>query len=188
MNKVLLICLSIVFTLPIGCKRATVTEPGEESNLIRNSSFESEAGPSLTGWALTFGDSSVFAIVSDAPTGGGRYSIALRTHWHIPVPSIITRAALSPGSHHYRLSCWAKRAAEGVGAIDLFLSTGSVDTLTASATVPVVDSIWTYYSTELVVVAQSGDSAIIAIQGGYSPISYPADSTFFDLCNFERID
>jgi len=159
-----------------------------DHNLIMNSSFESVSGPSMDGW--TFRDSTIFSFYPDAPVDGGRYSIILRPVWrgYFTFNAVITKVALPPDSGRYRLSFWGKRLLNGKGSLHLFIGTGNVDTMTATVTIPVVDTIWTFYSREIVVANQSSDSVVVALHGGYSPVGHPADSTFFDLCRFERLD
>lgn len=183
--------LIIMFLLLLGnCKKSTDAEitPPINHNLILNSSFESVPGPSINGW--TFRDSTIYAFFPDAPVGGGRYSIILRPVWRGPFSfnSVMTRVALPVGNYRYRVSCWTKRLTNGAGSLNLFMGTGNVDTMTATVSIPIVDSIWTFYSAEIVVANNSNDSAVVALHGGYSNIEYPADSTFFDLCKFERRD
>jgi hypothetical protein len=68
------------------------------------------------------------------------------------------------------------------------VGTDDIDTMTATVTIPVVDTIWTSYSADIVVANHVSGSVVVALHGGYSPVGYPADSTFFDLCKFERLD
>lgn len=188
MNNVLSIYLTLAFCILIGCKRETVTGPNEPQNLISNSSFEINGNPSIGGW--TFSDSSMWAILPDAPAGGGRYSIMLRPVGHntFSYNSVIVRVALAAGSRLYRLSCWAKRTTERAGSINLFLGSGNIDTMTPYQTIVVTDSVWSYYSRDVTLANSSNDSVVVALFGGYSPISYPEDSTFFDLCKFEILN
>lgn len=188
-NTIVLIIL-LLLILYGGCKKPTdsAITPPKDQNLILNSSFESASGPSIDAW--TSRDSTIYAFYPDAPVGGGRYSIILHTVWDGPFSfnSVITRVALPVGSHRYRISCWAKRLAHGGGSLSLFVGPGDIDTMTASVRIPIVDSVWTFYSTDIILANQASDSAVVALHGGNSPIQYLDDSSFFDLCKFERLD
>ncbi|RMG21153.1 MAG: hypothetical protein D6732_27590 [Methanobacteriota archaeon] len=192
MNKAIKIILSLVSMLVffMNCKKSTdaVTISPIDDNLILNSSFETESGPSLKGWI--YSNTAEYGFFPDAPDGGGRYSLILRPVWrgYFSFNAVMTKIALPTGTHWYRLSCWGRKQINGAGSIHLFVGKGNVDTMTATLTIPVVDSLWTFYSTEIEITNNSNDSAVVALHGGYSPIQYLADSTFFDLCKFERLD
>jgi hypothetical protein len=188
-NTIVLIIL-LLLILYGGCKKPTdsaVTLP-KDQNLILNSSFESASGPSIDGWI--FRDSSIYAFSPDAPTAGGHYSVVLRTAWRglFSFNSVMTRVGLQAGTHRYKLSCWAKRLAHGAGSLSLLVGPGDIDTMTASVRIPIVDSVWTFYSAEIILANQASDSAVVALHGGNFPIQYLDDSSFFDLCKFERLD
>ena len=179
-------CLTVV----TACKKSTdsIITPPTGRNLITNSSFESESGPTIDGW--TAHDSTTYVFVQDAPVGGGRYSIVLQPLWRggLSWNSVIGRVALPLGNQRYRMSCWAKRTTERAGSINLFFGSGDVDTMTAVVSIPVMDTVWKSYSTELTWFNQTTDSAFVVLYGGWSNISYLIDSTFFDLCQLEQID
>jgi len=188
-NKIYLFILLFSLLL-VGCKKSidSTVSPSVDHNLIKNSSFETSSGPSIQEW--TFRDSTIYEFFPDAPVGGGRYSILLRTVWrgYFSFNAVMTKIALPKGTHCYRLSCWGRKQINGAGSIHLFVGKGNVETMTATLTIPVVDSLWTFYSTEIEIANNSNDSAVVALHGGYSPIQYPHDSTFFDLCKFEGLD
>lgn len=190
-NSIKIDLLILLFLLSFGsCKESTDTNvlPPVDDNLILNPSFESESGPSLAGWSIR--PTTNYAFSADAVVGGGSYSLIVRPVWRgfFSFNAVMTRISLPVGNYHYRVSCWAKRLTNGAGSLSLFVGAGNVDTMTATVTIPVVDTIWTFYSAEIFVKNQSSDSVVVAIHGGYSHIQYPADSTFFDLCKFERLD
>ena len=188
MKTALSICFAFTICVLIGCKGETTTEPIQTQNLIQNSSFESNGGPSIAGWIHA--DSSRWTIFPDAPNGGGRYSIVLYPagRYTFSYNSVITKVAIFSGNHRYNLSCWAKRTSQRAGSIHLFVGSGDLDEMTAVQTIAVTESLWTYYSREMMISSSSNDTVSIALFGGYSPISYPGDSTFFDLCKFEILN
>lgn len=188
-NKIKLLLL-LSFLLLWSCKKSTDPEvtPPTNQNLILNPSFESKSGPGTDGW--TFRDSTIYTFFQDAPDGGDRYSIVLRTVWRGPFSfnSVTARAALPVGNYHYRISCWGKRLSHGAGSLNLFVGSGDIDTMMASVTISIMDTIWTYYSEDIYVANPSSDSIVVALHGGYSPVGYPDAATFFDLCKFEKLD
>ena len=182
----------LLFFLPTlwSCEKSTdsTTTPQVDQNLIPNSSFESATGPLIEGW--NFRDSTIYDFFPVAPAGGGNYSVLLRPVWHGPFSfnSVMRRVALPVGTHRYRLSCWAKRLPDGAGFLALFVGPGDVDTMTTAMTIPIADTVWTSYSRNTVITNQASGTVVVALHGGYSPVGYPADSTFFDLCRFEKLD
>jgi hypothetical protein len=182
--------LALTFGILVGCKKENITEPTEPTeplNLIPNSSFEINGNPSTVGWQ--FRDSAIFNFARDAPSGGGNYSVVLVTFRpsSFSMNALIVKVPLAVGSHQYKLSVWAKREANGQGFISVFRHPGDIDTMTAFQTIVIADTVWSYYSTQMILSNATNDSVAVALNGGYAPISYLDSKSFFDLCKFERL-
>ncbi|MEW6702788.1 MAG: hypothetical protein AB1298_08710 [Bacteroidota bacterium] len=188
MKSSLTISVILLFGIIIGCKKETVTGPNQPQNLIANSSFETNGNPTIAGWQ--FRDSAIFNFAEDAPPGGGNYSVVLVTFRpsSFSMNALIVKVPLAIGSHQYKLSVWARRESNGQGFISLFRHSGDIDTMTAFQSLVITDTVWSYYSTQMNLTNSTNDSVVVALNGGYAPISYLDSRSFFDLCKLEQLN
>jgi hypothetical protein len=153
----------------------TIVGPPSGGNLIANSSFESNGTPSLQGWQVI--DTSVVRFSTDTPPDGGAWSIYIETVWG--QARIQTAVALPEGTHHYKLSTWAKRQGVG-GKISLIFNKAIRKSLT------ITDATWTVYTFNDTLTTVRGDSVVVELAGGSSQLF--SGETYFDICKFERLD
>ena len=167
-----------------GCSKSnnpTAPSAPQPRNLIINSSFDSAGRPSLEGWTADTNDTTLVGFSSDVPPGGGAYSVYLKT------TEIMTAVTLPAGTHHYRLSAWAK----------VIFPSGSSSTYGGAMTLlypgsPPGDgksylfssSVWTYGSfLDTLTLSQDTPLHIYLVCGVQS-----VDHVLFNLCTFEVLD
>lgn len=194
--------LFLALTVPLvfySCKKEneTILGPPKVINLITNSSFEFNDTASLQGWDV-YGH--YIWPVKDAPPGGGMWSVAILSEG-LPVDHIRFTVAVSPGTHVYKFSVWAKV----VNPDTQICSGGSVffyikrsGTLYIGKDIGITDTTWTLYSafdtlttsvTESLLVNLAGGPCVPSRAGSTKRDQYagPGDweYTYFDLCKLE---
>jgi hypothetical protein len=181
-----LICVLLLFPLAIladGCSKSSPTGVPDDSNLLTNSSFELNGVPSMQGWTIVSGDSSLLFFSSDVPPAGGASSIAFTAGWG-PACRISTMVSAFPGTHHYRVSVWAKRVGIG-GSLRFYLKPAN-SPWAFRKSLMVTDTVWTAYSMTDSLATTGGDSLVVSISGGISQLL--SGTTFYDLCELEKLD
>ena len=183
---IVLLAAFSVFVVFCSCEKSSQTVVGPSpsgTNLLRNSSFESNGSPSLQGWWVM--DSSDVQFVQDTPSGGGSWSIKLESVWGLPpfVPFVRSTIASPPGTHQYRFSLWAKVI--GVGGSAFFM-VKTPDTLITRRSIMIADTAWTSYSVLDTLTTDAGDSLLVVLSGGFSHLL--PGQTFYDLCSLEELE
>jgi hypothetical protein len=165
-----------------GCSKSNPVGPSLGGNLLANPSFELNGSPSLDGWTQAYIDTSLFSFSSDVPPGGGEYSIVVQAVWGPPY-TVSQTVPADAGNHQYAFSAWAKKTGFG-GQMLLFLKRSDSTLFVKSRSI--ADTTWTQYSIADTVAAESGDSLVVSMTGGFSQL--PAGRTFFNMCDLEKID
>lgn len=166
-----------------GCSdRFLPSAPTESANLLTNGSFEYSNSPSLNGWYAEHADTMWLHFSRDVPSEGGSFSITVDAIWGPPI-SIVQSVSPPLGMNRYQLSAWSKVI--GVGG-SLSLSIKKADTLIVRKLVRIVDTVWTNYVLFDTLLAESRDSLIVKLSGGFSQLR--PGKTFFDLCKLEKLD
>lgn len=174
----------LVALTALSCKD-TVTNPTSGINLISNSSFDLNGTPSLQGWTVS--DTSGVRYSTDIPQGGSGYSIVLGAQWFAPWPngSIFVGIPTQNGPHRYRLSNWGKKINIS-GGVFIYLNRPTGNSSQFIAALPVVDTLWTFYSRTDTITTIISDSLFINISGGGTEIA--SGTTYFNTCKFEKLD
>jgi hypothetical protein len=165
-----------------GCSKSNPTGPSSGGDLLANPSFELNGSPSLQDWTQAYTDTSVHFFSSDVPPDGGRYSIVIDAVWGPPY-TVSQAVPADAGNHRYEFSAWAKRS--GFGG-QMRISLQRSDSTYFEKTMNIVDTAWTQYSIIDTVTAESGDSVVVSVTGGFSQLLF--GQTYFDDCDLERID
>ena len=185
-QKIVIVSLLIGLTLQFSsCKKSDDTisgPPPTYPNLLMNSSFESNDSASWQGWSRTIDDTALINLLTDTPTGGGRFSVKIETVWG-PKLFISQVIAVPAGTHFYKLSSWAKVVDAGG---NYSLAFKHLDTLTVRKSVTITDPAWALYSVLDTLTSVAGDSIVVTLFGGFSQLS--AGQTFYDVCKLEKLD
>ena len=181
--KIIRLFLLLIFAaVQHGCSKSNPVNPSIGGNLLTNPSFELNGTPSLQGWRTSYTNTSIFSFSSDAPSGGGKYSISIEVLWAPPYTVKQTVPAIA-GNHQYRLSVWGKKSEIVGGNLSFYLR--RPDSTLLRKWVRIVDTTWTEYSIIDTLYAVSGDSLMVSVDGGFSQIR--PGKTFYDLCTLEQI-
>jgi hypothetical protein len=170
--------LLILFASLYGCKKdsQSPTEPGEDINLIENSSFEMNGDPSYQGWQFWSNVQTSPAFSDDVPPAGGNCSIVLSVGDRV-IAYLQKKLAAPVGCNRYKLSLWAKSKGDPGYALLIFNKA-------IRGTINIQDSVWRYYEVTDSLETVQGDSLTIYLHSGTtSRIS----QSYFDLCRFETI-
>jgi len=167
----------------IGCSKSeeTITGPPATTNLIINSSFESNGDSSLHSWDIQFPDA--VQLVRDAAPNGGSWSVAIRDEPILPVANIRFTTAAPSGTHVYAFSFWAKYSADAGSA---WLRLKRSDTTYTLNSVGITDTVWTSYHMLDTLTTNAGDSLRVTLGGGFA--GRFSARTFFDLCKLEVLN
>ncbi|RLC51598.1 MAG: hypothetical protein DRI23_04660 [Candidatus Cloacimonadota bacterium] len=180
-KKFLIIILSSLFLLWNCDECSTCTNPpDEEDKILVNTSFEKNGNPSADGWNISPPPLGNFA--SDAPSGGGTYSVALEANNPFGGEAAITVKSLTDFDI-YKLSFYAKFEKIYSTASLFLIRNGRVS---KENTVFVTDTIWTLYSITDTFQTSAGDSIRILFRGGTTAVI--AGKTLFDLCKLEAVE
>ena len=175
------VALALIITF---CSCNNPTEPGTTIpiQLIPNSSFEIDGGPSLEGWRIS--DTAAVRLIEAAPTNGGRWSLRFEAS---PFPGGYAYfiAPAEQGKHQYRFSLWVKRSGNTLGAAGLSFNPRDTRSVLLNI-LPISDTVWTFHSFLDTIAANAQDSIRVLSIGGNNEEG-PGQS-FFDLCKLERLD
>jgi len=178
-KKFLLIILSSLFLLWNCDECSTCTNPpDEEDKILVNTSFEKNGNPSTDGWMISI---ALGYFVTDTPTGGGSYSIALEAS-NPGGEAVITVGALT-GFNVYRLNFFAKFENISSSATLSFIRNGTVS---KEKNISITNTNWTSYSIKDTFQTNVGDSIRILFRGGI--IQLLSGRTYFDLCKLEAVE
>lgn len=181
-----LIISSIILILAIlfffQCEDDSITSPEIEQNLIENPSFEEDGNASLKGWIIA-GDT-LNQFTNDTPPNGGNWAVTINSVWISPlINGIYTTVKLSPGTHIYRFTVWAKYQ-EVTGSTNLLIL--KPDTTIIRRSIQIIDTLWKQYSLIDTISADGSDSLRVILSGGGSQLLL--GKSFFDLCTFELVE
>jgi hypothetical protein len=154
------------------------------SNLISNSSFESNGSPSLHGW--TASDTSLVHFSTDVPPGGGSYSVVVQPGADPLEGAVYTTIGALPGTHIYQLFVWAKAVhwAGDVYVDHLKLNPPATPVLFPG---PIIqDTAWVMYAANDTITANAGDSLTIGLEAGSG--TAPSSKILFDRCTFTPVN
>jgi hypothetical protein len=182
--------LLIAFSLLIaanGCDQITTENlPPAGSNLLHNPTFDSNGTPSLQDWTVP--DTGYVHFSSDAPFGGSGHTIAVTAHWFAVFPAGMVYQSVLPsleGTHQYRLSVYGKRW--GIpGSLWLTINRPSDINSVLRMSIPISDTVWTFYVRTDTITTHSNDSLFVVIDGGNTEIA--AGITYFNTCKLEKLD
>ena len=164
------------------CDGDSVTSPEIGQNLIANPSFEENGNASLTGWVVA-GDT-LNQFTNDTPPNGGNWAATINSVWISPlVNGIYTTVKLSPGTHIYRFTVWAKYQ-KVTGNTNILIV--KPDTTIIRRSIQIIDTLWKQYSSIDTITAEGSDSLRVILSGGSSQLLL--GKTFFDLCTFEIVE
>jgi hypothetical protein len=164
------------------CNEDSITSPEIGENLITNPSFEENGNASLAGWIIA-GDT-LNQFTNEVPSGGGNWAVTINSVWISPlVNGIYTTVKLSPGTHIYRFTVFAKYQ-KVKGNSNLLIV--NRDTTIIRRSIQIVDTLWKQYSLIDTITAGGSDSLRVVLSGGSSQLLL--GKTFFDLCTFEIVE
>ena len=161
------------------CKQETqITD--DISNLIHNSSFETNGQPTFQTWIA---DTTLARLVQDVPNGGGSWSLRLEPGW-IPQEGFArTYITGESGTGGYYLRVWTKSINRWRGSVTIGKWSGNTLTQTKSAYSD--SSGWNYIALVDSLSLESGDSIGVHLSAGSTELSNGA--VLFDLITLQRI-
>lgn len=181
MKKELLMCLAVLLTALIGCKKETITEPSEPQNLIANSSFEINGNQSIDGWIFWSNISSTVDFSNDVPASGGNWSVVLAVGDRVG-KHLQTKVVAPVGQNRFRLSVWAKAKWTEPRGNPGFIVLALNGTIRKSLSIQ--DSVWKHYEAFDTLTTVAGDSMTVKLDAGDA---YGIQQTYFDLCRLELL-
>jgi hypothetical protein len=183
MKIIIISILSIIscVIIYIGCTKESSISPKVDVNLLKNPSFELNGDCSFDSWFdIPKGDSEGFFLPfefsNDVPKGGGTCSVVLYPEWGF-IYILSQTIPANIGNHTYEFSLWAKMKGIGGGAV---IYKKHLDSLILIESIQVTDTVWSKYSVINSLKCEIGDSLVISVAGGYSPLSWK-EKTYFDL-------
>ncbi len=160
----------------------SIIVPGIENNLILNPSFEENGNASLAWWIIA-GDT-INQFTTDIPPNGGNWAITINSVWISPLTNgIYTTVKLSPGTHIYHFSVWAKYQ-NVTGSTNMLIV--KPDTTIVLRSIQITDTLWKQYSVIDTIAADDSDSLSIILSGGGSQILF--GKSYFDLCTLKLLE
>lgn len=159
-----------------------VNPAGEVNNLIKNSSFEEDGKPSLTGW--TVNEKIEVKLEKDTPKNGGHYSVSLPIESFAPVHKVLTYPIPEkPGKHVYLFSVFGKSSASRGEAMLLVQQADS--TLREEGILRITDHDWTRYSMKDTIDLKKNEKLYVNLYGGGTELV--AGWTNFDLVSLTKL-
>lgn len=175
--RLIVIC-SFFFCFP--SKSILANGGGDSTNLIQNSSFETNNEPTLQYWVT---DTSLAQAVQDAPPGGGKWSLQLVPGW-IPQEGFArTYVSGQSGVGVYRLTFWSKSIHSWQGSVTIgqWTQMGWVQ----SKMIYCDSATWTQYSLTDTLSLQAGDTIGVHLSAGRAELA--GGQVLFDLIDLEKI-
>lgn len=172
-----------------GCRSDTITTPSSSQNFISNSSFESDGAPTMAGWKPNLEDTAFVNFSSEAPAGGGSYSVRLRNEWTVP-GSVSYRIIPEVGTHRYKLSAFAKTSRSNGTPIlvggDLMLLVSDSGNWSTRKSLHFSDSTWKSGTLLDTITTTPSDTIMVLLRGNLD--QWSSGYILFDLCRFEKLD
>ncbi len=176
--KCMITFFALLSIIILGCDKETEnpTRPGDENNLVANSSFEIDGTSSSQGWQFWSNTQSSPTFSADVPPNGGKWSIVLSSADRIG-SSLQTKVAARAGGNRYKLSLWAKSKGD-TGYVQLIFNKA------IRRTIGIQDSLWRYYEVIDSLGTVQGDSLVVLLDAG---TTYLFAQSQFDLCRLEVV-
>jgi hypothetical protein len=155
------------------------------TNLIANSSFESDSNFTLAMWNKWLNDTTYINSSTDIPPSGGTFSVRVRgTGMPLLISgSISYTVSLPAGTHRYRLAVWGK----GYGMANISLRPGFPAPYDTKSLGFSDTNAWVELSMLDTLTTTSSDSVHIVLGPNLSFARSPWN-ILFDLCRFEQLD
>jgi hypothetical protein len=153
----------------------------DSTNLIQNSSFETNNQPTLQSWIT---DTSLAQAIQDAPPFGGKWSLQLVPGW-IPQEGFArTYISGQSGVGVYQLTFWSKSTYNWQGSVTLgqWTQKGWIQ----SKMIYCDSAIWTQYSLTDTLSLQAGDTIGVHLSAGRVEVAR-GQVVLFDLIDLEKI-
>ena len=182
---------SIIFVISLallGCSKSEnqIINPPSDNNLFVNGSFEIGGASSLQGWQMNTSDTAFINFSTDAPIGGGSFSLRLRNEWTFP-GAVWQTIVTSSGTHRYRLSASGKVLRSGVSADGwMSIAIKQAGTWSTTKSFSFYDTSWTEITILDTLTTASGDTLRVSLSGGGTQFSF--GHTLFDLVQFQKLD
>lgn len=173
----------LILIVGLSCKNIP-TEP-TEVNLLTNPTFELNGAPSLHGWIVS--NSAVVQFSNDVPHYGSGRSIIFKS-WGKSPPlsnSIFAMIPAPAGTHIYRLSIFGKKSGVVGGLVYIGCNLRSNATAEYYSSIPVVDSMWTFYSKIDTLTTDVSDTLFVVMNGGSACTE--SGSTHFNTVKFDKL-
>ena len=156
--------------------------PLPQDNLIENGSFEEHGLPSSRNW-LGFKDTSRVTFATDVPSGGGKYSARIWSHW-ITAGTVSTAVPADGGYHIYRLSAFIKSSMPFQRALmDIYIQRDHK--IVREKFLFISDTLWTQSSLLDTVATIPGDTLVVSFAGDYRQSGW--GYTYVDLVSLVKV-
>ncbi len=161
-----------------GCSER-LTGPESPSNLIGNPGFETNGSPSWAEWGQY--ENTRGELTDEKPFPGPGYSMLLAAYNGYETNLIYARVRTVPGSHVYRMSCWARSSGRpGKIYLEYRPKGGGDPDRIQGEIVTIRDTVWEFYEQTYRIVIGQGDELYLFLNGGcYNLSPVPAGKTWF---------
>jgi hypothetical protein len=173
--------IAIYFFFLVLPSKSILADGSDSTNLIQNSSFETNNQPTLQFWIT---DTLLAEVLQDAPPGGGQWSLQLSPGW-IPQEGFAqTYVSGQSGIGVYQLTFWSKSISGWKGSV--MIGQWSQMSWVQSNIIYCDSTTWTQYSLIDTLSLQIGDTIGVHLSAGRTEVAY--GRVLFDLIHLRRIE